>query len=70
MQNSTAATAFKNELEFARERDQNDSLKDYRKRFHFPMHNKEEVVYFTGNSLGLQPKTTQEYIQQERAAWD
>jgi len=69
MQNSTTATAFKNELEFARELDRNDLLKDYRKRFYFPMHNNEEVVYFTGNSLGLQPKTTHDYIQQELNDW-
>ena len=27
------------------------------------------MVYFTGNSLGLQPKRTKEYIQQELDDW-
>jgi len=62
-------STFKNDLQFAREKDQNDSLRDYRKRFHIPLHNGEEVVYFTGNSLGLQPKTTVAYLQQELNDW-
>jgi kynureninase len=27
------------------------------------------MVYFTGNSLGLQPKTTKDYLQQELNDW-
>ena len=34
-----------------------------------PQHNNKDVVYFTGNSLGLQPKTTQSYLQQELNDW-
>ncbi len=60
---------FKNSLDFALEADQKDSLKNLRNKFHFPKHNGREVVYFTGNSLGLQPKTTQAYIQQELDDW-
>ena len=30
----------------------------------------EDVLYFTGNSLGLQPKTTREYIEQELKDWE
>lgn len=60
---------FQNTLEFARQQDAADSLKSYRDRFYFPQHNGREVVYFTGNSLGLQPKTTQSYIQQELDDW-
>jgi len=60
---------FKNSLEFARSLDQSDPLKSYRDKFFFPQHNGKEVVYFTGNSLGLQPKTTQSYIQQELDDW-
>ena len=39
---------------FARKMDQQDPLAAYRDRFYIPEVNKEESVYFTGNSLGLQ----------------
>lgn len=61
--------AFKNDLEFARSLDTTDTLNSYRDRFLFPQHNGRDVVYFTGNSLGLQPKTTLAYIQQELGDW-
>lgn len=60
---------FQNTLEFARQQDASDSLRSYRDRFLFPQHNGREVVYFTGNSLGLQPKTTKSYINQELDDW-
>jgi len=60
---------FKNTVDFAKEQDANDKLHSYRSRFYFPQHDGKEVVYFTGNSLGLQPKTTQSYIQQELDDW-
>ncbi|MFL5751772.1 MAG: kynureninase [Bacteroidia bacterium] len=58
-----------NTLEFARAADNNDKLKQYRDRFYFPIHEGREVVYFTGNSLGLQPKTTQDSIVDELEDW-
>lgn len=60
---------FKNELSFARALDASDPLKAYRSRFLFPQHNGSDVVYFTGNSLGLQPVSTKDYIQQELNDW-
>ena len=60
---------FENNIEFARSLDNQDSLKSYREKFFFPQHNKQDVVYFTGNSLGLQAKTTQSYLQQELNDW-
>lgn len=60
---------FINTLEFAQQSDKADKLSTYRKKFLFPQHNGKEVVYFTGNSLGLQPVTTQSYIQQELEDW-
>jgi kynureninase len=56
-------------LEYARALDAADPLKDFRGQFHFPKHNEKEVVYFTGNSLGLQPKDVASYIQQELDDW-
>lgn len=50
--------------------DADDSLAAYRQAFHFPaMPNGEKALYFCGNSLGLQPKTTKEAINQELDDW-
>lgn len=62
-------TAFEHTLAFCRNMDEKDPLRKFRGQFYFPQHNEREVVYFTGNSLGLQPKTTQSYIQQELDDW-
>lgn len=58
-----------NTIEFAREMDAKDPLKAFRNKFHFPTFHSNEVVYLTGNSLGLQPKTTASYIKEELDAW-
>ena len=60
---------FENTLEFAQSLDQQDPLKSFRNEFHFPTFHKNEVRYFTGNSLGLQPKSTAKYIQEELDDW-
>jgi len=61
---------YKNTLDFALELDANDKLAKYRSQFHIPKDkNGKEWLYFTGNSLGLQPKITQKYIQQELDDW-
>ena len=63
-------TQHKNTLEFAKKQDQNDPLRSFRSQFHIPKDKHgEEQVYLCGNSLGLQPKLTQEYIQQELEDW-
>ena len=57
-------------LTFANQLDDQDPLKSYRDRFHIPLQkNGEPYIYFCGNSLGLQPKSTQEAIQQELLDW-
>ncbi len=61
--------SHQNTLEYAREMDAKDPLRKFRDDFHFPDFHEKEVVYFTGNSLGLQPKSTQAYIQEELDAW-
>ncbi|GGE29495.1 kynureninase [Psychroflexus planctonicus] len=61
---------FQNTREFAKELDAKDSLQKYRQAFHIPLQkNGDEHIYLCGNSLGLQPKLTQEYIQQELTDW-
>lgn len=56
-------------LAYAQEQDQKDDLKKFRERFHFPQHNQRETVYFTGNSLGLAPKTAMAALEQEINDW-
>lgn len=62
--------SFENTLAYARQLDSEDPLASYRDKFHIPKDkNGQDWLYFTGNSLGLQPKTTQKYIQQELDDW-
>jgi len=58
-----------NSLEYARQLNEQDTLREFRQRFHIPLINGNEAVYFNGNSLGLQPKTTKYYINQELEDW-
>ncbi|MCM4169633.1 Kynureninase [Arenibacter antarcticus] len=60
---------FQNSLEFAQQLDAVDPLAKYRNEFYFPKVNGKEVIYFTGNSLGLQPKRTQSYIDEIMSDW-
>lgn len=60
---------MKNTIEYAADLDDKDILSDYRHQFHIPKSNDKEVYYFTGNSLGLQPKSAQSYVQQELDDW-
>ena len=48
--------SFENTLEFAQKMDEKDPLRTFRNEFIFPDFHKETIRYFTGNSLGLQPK--------------
>ena len=55
---------YKSGINFAKEQDQKDPLAHYRDKFHIPKTEKgENWLYFTGNSLGLQPKQTKYHIQ-------
>ncbi|MBL7859075.1 MAG: kynureninase [Cyclobacteriaceae bacterium] len=60
---------FDNTLSFARKMDQADPLKEFRKAFHLPVINGKRSIYFTGNSLGLQPKSTKKFIDEELQDW-
>ena len=61
---------FRPHLEFARSLDQKDILRSYRNAFHIPkVVSGNKCLYFTGNSLGLQPKTTKAAIEQELLDW-
>ena len=63
------STSFEATLEFARAQDQVDILFPFRERFLFPQHNGADVVYFCGNSLGLQPKSVSYLMEKELADW-
>lgn len=60
---------FQNCLDFAKKMDENDELKSYREKFIFPRFKDKPVVYFSGNSLGLQPKKAALYVQEELEDW-
>jgi len=60
---------FQNTLIFAQELDQKDPLAKFREQFHIPTVNGNQQIYLCGNSLGLQPKTAKEAINQELEDW-
>ncbi|OCB75231.1 kynureninase [Flavobacterium crassostreae] len=60
---------FKNTKAFAQECDAQDPLHKYKSEFIFPKVNNQDVIYFTGNSLGLQPKRTKAYVDEIMDDW-
>ncbi|HCY97896.1 MAG TPA: kynureninase, partial [Polaribacter sp.] len=61
---------YQNNLTFAKEQDKVDPLAFLRSQFHIPKDKDgNDWLYFTGNSLGLQPKETKGYINQELEDW-
>ncbi|WP_426431270.1 kynureninase [Winogradskyella sp. HB-48] len=61
---------YKSGLDYAKQQDELDKLSHYRQRFHIPKDKDgNELIYLCGNSLGLQPKSTKEYINQELEDW-
>ena len=58
------------DISFALEQDKNDPLKGFRSQFFIPKHKDgSDTIYLCGNSLGLQPKQTSDYIQEELNDW-
>jgi len=61
---------YDNSRLFAHRLDEQDSLADYRDSFHYPKNkNNKELIYFGGNSLGLQPKTVSDFLNRELLVW-
>lgn len=57
-------------IETAKKLDAADPLKHLRNDFLFPQQsNGQPYIYLCGNSLGLQPKTTKQYINEELEDW-
>jgi kynureninase len=60
---------FENTLAFAQQLDAEDSLKKFRERFIIPKINGKELIYFLGNSLGLQSKNVKQEIEKVLDQW-
>jgi len=60
---------FENTRKFAQGLDAQDELRNYRNEFIFPKVNEKQVIYFTGNSLGLQPKRAKSYVDEVMTDW-
>lgn len=61
---------YENNKEFAVSMDSKDPLHSYRDKFYIPKTSTgNDVIYFAGNSLGLQPKTVRTYVEQELLDW-
>lgn len=56
-------------LTYAQELDSKDQLSAFREQFYAPYLRGKRATYFLGNSLGLQPKTTQEEILKILDGW-
>ena len=60
---------YSNDPSFAKDMDLADDLGKFRDAFHIPEFEQEPVTYLCGNSLGLMPKKTTEFVQQELKDW-
>lgn len=60
---------MENSLQFARKMDRMDPLRPYRKKFLIPTIDGKSAIYFTGNSLGLQPKSVRKLLDEALDDW-
>lgn len=66
----TDVMKFENNEAFAQTLDRDDPLGEYRSKFSFPKQaNGKPFVYLAGNSLGLMPKITRDYVNAELDDW-
>ncbi len=56
-------------LSYAQELDNHDKLRSFREQFIAPSANGKRSIYFLGNSLGLQPKTTRDEVLKIMDGW-
>ena len=57
---------FKDSISYAEKEDQEDQLSHFRQKFFYPKDSLDKkIIYFCGNSLGLQPKSVPELIKNE-----
>jgi len=55
--------------EFAQKMDQDDPLNDFREKFYIPEKNGKPLIYFCGNSLGLQPRSVNACLTKYLEKW-
>jgi len=60
---------FESTLAFAKSMDRKDALRTLRSNFLIPKVNGKQNIYLIGNSLGLQPKATKKFINEELTDW-
>ena len=60
---------MENSLAYAQTQDKNDALASFIDKFYHPVINGKQALYFTGNSLGLQPKSAEAFLKEELDAW-
>ena len=60
---------YESNIDFARQLDSKDPLKDFRRKFIIPKKDNKEQIYFLGNSLGLQPINTRTEIDKVLEQW-
>jgi kynureninase len=61
---------FAADEEFSLKLDAEDSLHQFREKFHVPLgKDGKPLIYFAGNSLGLMPKTVRQTVEQELDDW-
>ena len=58
-----------NSLEYAKSLDSQDNLSGVRDLFHIPKKTYADFTYLCGHSLGLQPKNTSSFVNQELEDW-
>lgn len=62
-------TMFRADATQAAALDRDDELARFRAQFHIPQHEGRDEIYLCGNSLGLQPRKTERYMQEELEDW-
>ncbi|MBO9728641.1 MAG: kynureninase [Chitinophaga sp.] len=61
---------FENNQAFAQSLDRQDPLHPLRDEFLFPRQHNAPIIYLCGNSLGLQPKSSRSYVDQQLNNWE
>ncbi len=67
----SSTSEFEASPAFAGSLDTLDPLKSFREQFFIPKSSDgSDVIYFTGNSLGLQPRSVRAFVEQELKDWE
>jgi kynureninase len=68
--NPSQTVQYHPSLEFAKDLDEQDPLGGYREQYHLPLQvHGEPMIYFCGNSLGLEPRAAKAAVLQELEDW-